>query len=109
MAQIFTQEAGPGYNFRYENLFIMLNKLACYFLWFAIILVSIMMVYYGIMFLMSWGSPQGMQNARKALTWGIVGGLVIFGVFVIILSFASLIGVEYDVNKLISACSTIAP
>jgi hypothetical protein len=60
-------------------------------------MVAIMTVFYGIMFLKSRGSPQGMTQTKKALTWGIVGTLVIFGVFTIILSIAALVGAPYDI------------
>lgn len=101
LAQIFSQtglSGAQGYDFRYQNLFNIVNKLACWFIRFGIILIGIMIVYYGIMFLMSRGSPQGVQNAKKALLWGMVGGLVIFGVFMIIYSFAAIIGTEYTLT-----------
>src|SRR3989344_5532678 len=86
-----------GENIDATRIVGMLRGLACWGIRFAIITVAIMMVFYGILFLKSRGSPQGMTNAKKALTWGLVGGLVIFGVFTIILSVVSFIGVDFPV------------
>jgi len=51
----------------------LLRGLACRLIQFAIVAISVMMIVYGIMFLKSRGSPQGMVTARKALLWGLLG------------------------------------
>lgn len=84
-----------GTNLSIQGLADLLKGLACYFIRFAIIATTTMMVVYGIMFLQSRGNPQGMTSAKKALIWGIVGAVVIFAVFTIILSVAALFGVSY--------------
>ena len=86
-----------GQQFNIRQLFDILNKLTCYFIQFAVITFGGMLIIYGLMFFKSRGSPQGMTEAKKALTWGLVGGLVIFSVFTIILSVASLFGVDFPV------------
>lgn len=99
----FTNYLGnsPGQQFNVQQLFNLLNRLTCYFIQFAVIIFGGMLVIYGLMFFKSRGSPQGMAEARKALTWGLVGGLIIFSVFTIILSVASFIGVDFPViNKI---------
>ena len=84
----------PGQQLGIEWLFNLLNNFVCYFYQFAIIVLATMLVIYGIMFLKSRGNPQGMTDARKALAWGLVGGLVIFAVFTIIMSVASFLGTD---------------
>ena|SRR3990167_6494756 len=87
----------PGKELTVQWAVDLLKGWACYFIRFAIISFTGMMVVYGILFLKSRGNPQGMMSSRKALSWGIVGGIVIFAVFTIILSVASLIGVDYPI------------
>src|SRR5882724_10244700 len=87
----------PGGVFTVTNLLNLVRRLTCYFIQFGIISVVVAMVIYGIMILASRGNSQGFSNGRKALTWGLVGGLLIFSVFTIILSVASLLGVNYPI------------
>ena len=84
----FTQFLGgaPGEILGIDWLFKFLSQLTCYFYRFAIITFGVMLIIYGLMFLRSRGSPQGMTEARKALTWGLVGGLIIFLAFSIVVS-----------------------
>lgn len=90
----FTSNLGnfPGGVFTVTTLVNIVRQLACYFIRFGIISVVAAFIFYGIMFLKSRGSPQEFGGAKKALTWGIVGGLVIFGVFTIILTVSNLVG-----------------
>ncbi len=94
----------PGKVYDIAWFFTLLNTLACRFIQFAIIVFGIMLIVYGLMFFKGRGSPQGMTDSKKALTWGLVGGLVIFSVFTIILSVAKIIGSDYVVIDRIS-CS----
>lgn len=87
----------PGGVFSITTLVNIVRRLACYSVQFGIISVVAAFMIYGIMFLKSRGSAQEFSGARKALTWGIVGGLVIFGVFTIILTVADFIGVSYPI------------
>ena len=79
----------PGGEYDVAWLFRLLSRLTCYFIQFAIITFGVMLVVYGLMFFKSRGTPQGMTEAKKALTSGLVGGFVVFAVFTIILSLAS--------------------
>jgi hypothetical protein len=92
----------PGGEFDITWFFTLINNLACRFIQFAIIVFVIMLIVYGLMFFKGRGTPQGMTDSKKALTWGLVGGLVIFSVFTIILSVASFVGVDYPVISRIS-------
>ncbi|OGM98379.1 MAG: hypothetical protein A2817_03230 [Candidatus Yanofskybacteria bacterium RIFCSPHIGHO2_01_FULL_39_8b] len=112
-AGIITDNLGgaPGAVFKFENLLGILRGVSCWFLRFGIIAVGVMMVVYGILFLVSRGNPTGMTNAKKALSWGIVGGLVIFGVFTIILTVPELLKIvgsttddPYPIMKILNNC-----
>ncbi len=48
------------------------------------------MIVYGISFLLSRGNATSLSDAKKALWAGIMGGVVILGVFTIILSVTSI-------------------
>ena len=91
-----------GSEFNVQALFRLLNGLACWFIRAGIILIGVMMIVYGLLFLKSRGSPQGMNYAKQALAWGVVGGAVIFGVFTIILTLAYLLDVDYPITTLIT-------
>ena len=82
----------PGINLDLDGLFNIINGLVCWIADLALILVVLAVVYYGIMFLISRGDPGKVGDARKALTWGIVGILVILGTYTIIMS------VEYAIT-----------
>jgi len=103
-AGIITDNLGgaPGNAFTAEKLFRLLNGITCWFIRFAVIIIGVMVIIYGLLFFKSRGSPQGMAEAKKAFTWGLVGILVIMAVFTIILSVAALIGVNYPINQFIS-------
>ncbi|OGM96329.1 MAG: hypothetical protein A3B86_04280 [Candidatus Yanofskybacteria bacterium RIFCSPHIGHO2_02_FULL_38_22b] len=92
----------PGQELGIQWLFKLLSQLTCYFYQLAIIIFGVMLVIYGLMFFKSRGSPQGMTEARKALTWGLVGGFVIFAVFTIIMSVASFIGADFALLRIIT-------
>lgn len=111
-ASIFSENLGGvrGQIFTVESFFRILNGLACWFLQFGIIALGVMLVFYGILYIKSRGSSTGMTDARRALTWGIVGGLVIMGVFTIILTVSELVGygavgyTEYPILRIFADC-----
>ena len=82
----------PGAEFTMDIFINLIGGLACNFIRFAIIAATIAVVVYGIMFLKSRGNPQEYGGAKKALIWGLVGVLVIFGVSTIILSVSNFVG-----------------
>lgn len=63
-----------------------LSGLACYFVRFALILVGIAVILAGIIFILARGNPTAFADAKKNLLYVIIGGLVIYGVYTIILS-----------------------
>lgn len=92
------------------NLLNILRGLSCWFIRFGIIAVGVMTIVYGLMFLLSRGNSTAMLDAKKALTWGIVGGLVIMGVFTIILTIPALLStlsgqaVDYPIASILNNC-----
>ncbi len=100
----------PGQAFTIQNFFNLLIGLSCRFIKFGIIALGVMLIVYGLMFLMSRGDSTGFTNAKKAFGWGIVGGLVIMGVFTIILSVTAILGaltgkeVTYPITEMFNNC-----
>lgn len=111
-AGIFTESLGgaPGSALDVNNVLAIFRGLSCWFIRFGIIATGVMMIVYGILFLISKGNPTSFSNARKALGWGIVGGLVIFGVFTIVLTIPELLEVgsdeeiDYPIDKILKSC-----
>ena len=84
----------PFESFTLWKIPVILSGLACYFASFALILLAGWLVYSGIKFLLSRGEPTAYSEAKKHFLWTLVGGLVIYGVYTIILSFAAFFGVD---------------
>lgn len=112
LAQITTNlDNAPGIVFNVQNFFNLLTGLSCWFLRLGIIALGVMMIVYGLMFLKSRGSPTEFANAKKAFGWGIVGGLVIMGVFTIVLTIPELLKlgtsapIDYPLLKILNNCS----
>jgi len=99
-----------GQELTVQSVFNIFRGLSCWFIRFAIIVLGIMMLVYGLLFFKSRGNSTEFTNARKALTWGIVGGLVIMGVFTIILTIPALLGsltgqaVDYPILLIFANC-----
>lgn len=87
----------PGNTFTSTNMVRLITNLTCYFIRFGVLASIIAVFIYGIMFLKSRGNPQEFGGAKKAFAWGLVGVLVIFSVFTIILTLAAIIGVDYPI------------
>jgi len=68
------------------------------------------MIVYGLLFLKSRGNSSELSNAKKAFGWGVVGGLVIMGVFTIILTIPELLklgtseSIDYPILKILNNC-----
>ena len=90
-----------GINLTLEGIVNIVQGLTCWIANVALILVVIFVVYYGIMFLMSRGDSTKVTEARKALTWGVVGIVVILATYTIIASVANFIGGQGAVNSIL--------
>jgi len=84
----------PGINLSIDGLMNIIKGLACWIVNAALILIVVAVVFYGIQFLISRGDPGKVGDARKALTWGVVGIIVILGAYTIIATVGYYIGVD---------------
>lgn len=102
---IFTEylDRLPGYQTDINWLFGILRSTACYLFQFAVIALGVMIIVYGILMLKGAGNSQTVSKVKTALTWGVVGGLVIFGVITIILTVSTFLGVTE--NPILNALS----
>jgi len=73
---------------------LILSKLSCYAVRLAMILFAIWIIYSGIKFILSRGNPEAYGQAKKNLIYALAGGLIVYGVYTIILTIAGLIGVS---------------
>ncbi|OGM97187.1 MAG: hypothetical protein A2817_01520 [Candidatus Yanofskybacteria bacterium RIFCSPHIGHO2_01_FULL_39_8b] len=71
-----------------------LAGLSCYAVQLALILFGIWIVYSGISFLLSRGNPLAYGQAKKTFSYSLIGGLVIYGVYTIILSVSAFLGIN---------------
>lgn len=117
MKQIFLAQItnnlrdAPGIELGIQNLFNLLSQLSCWFLRFGIVALGVMMIVYGLLFIKSRGNSSELSGAKKAFGWGIVGGLVIMGVFTIILTIPELLKfgtsepIDYPILRILNNCS----
>ena len=72
---------------------LILSRLSCYVFQFAAILFVVWIIYAGVKFLSVRGNPTALSEAKKTFFYSLLGGLVIYGVYTIILTVAALFGV----------------
>lgn len=84
-----------GINLTIQGVFGMVTGLVCWFTRFALILVVVYIVIYGIKFMMAQGNETKYGEAKKSFTWGLVGVLVIMGTYTIIATVANALGADY--------------
>ena len=84
-----------GIELTIQSVFGIITGLACYFTRFALVLMVVMIVFYGIKFMMSQGNQTKFDEAKKAFTWALVGVLVILGTYTIIATIANGLGADY--------------
>lgn len=65
-------------------------------------IVVLMIVYTGYLFLAAQGNPNKLEEAKRALLWTVIGGLIVLG------SYALALGIQATVNSL-TASSSSAP
>ena len=78
-----------GVNLTIQSVFGIITGLACWFTRFALILMVVYIVFYGIKFMMAQGNETKFGEAKKSFTWGLVGVLVILGTYTIIATVAN--------------------
>ena len=85
-----------GIDLTIQSVFGMITGLACWFTRFALILIVIYIVIFGIKFMMAQGNQTKYEEAKKSFTWGLVGVLVILGTYTIIATIANALGADYS-------------
>ena len=85
-----------GVDLTIQSVFGIITGLACWFTRFALILIVVYIVIYGIKFMMAQGNETKFGEAKKSLTWGLVGVLVILGTYTIIATIANALGADYS-------------
>ena len=81
-----------GIDLTIQSVFGIITGLTCWFTRFALILVVVYIIIYGLKFMRAQGNPTKYEEAKKSFTWGLVGVLVILGTYTIILTVADFIG-----------------
>lgn len=81
-----------GIDLTIQGVFGIITGLVCWFTRFALVLMVVMIVFYGIKFMTSQGNPTKFEEAKKAFTWALVGVLVILGTYTIIFTVADFLG-----------------
>lgn len=79
-------------NFTLWQVPLILSRLSCYVFRLAAILFVIWTIYAGIKFILARGNPTAFSEAKKTFFYSLLGGLIIYGVYTIILSIAALLG-----------------
>lgn len=85
-----------GVDLTIQSVFGIITGLVCWFSRFALILIVIYIIIYGIKFMMAQGNETKYGEAKKAFTWGLVGVIVILGTYTIIATVANALGADYS-------------
>lgn len=89
-----------GINLTIQGVFGIITGLTCWFTRFALILIVVYIVIYGIKFMIAQGNEEKFGEAKKSFTWGLVGVLVILGTYTIIATVANFLGGSYSLIPL---------
>ncbi len=84
-----------GVDLTIQSVFGIITGLVCWFTRFALILIVVYIVIFGIKFMMAQGNQTKYEEAKKSFTWGLVGVLVILGTYTIIATVANALGADY--------------
>ena len=90
-----SDEYSGGIDLTIQSVFGIITGLICWFSRFALVLIVIYIVIFGLKFMMAQGEPTKLTDAKKSLTWGLVGVLVILGTYTIIATVANSLGADY--------------
>ena len=89
---------GSGYqgiDLTIQSVFGIITGLACWFTDFALVLIVVYVVIYGVKFMMAQGDPTKYGKAKVSLKWGLLGILIILGTYTIIFTVADFLGGDY--------------
>ena len=85
-----------GIDLTIQGVFDIVTGLACWFTRFALILIVVYIIIFGIKFMTAQGNATKYEEAKKSFTWGLVGVLVILGTYTIIATVANALGADYS-------------
>ncbi len=74
----------PGINLSIQSIYLILQGLVCWASRIILIIIVFMLIWYGLMFLMSRDSPDKFKKAKQSLGYGIIGIIVVLGSYTII-------------------------
>jgi outer membrane protein assembly factor BamB len=86
--------------FEHLSIDLMINvitRLVCYVGASAILLMVIMVIFYGTQFLSAGGNPSVVTQSRKSIIWWLVGALVIIGAYIILATIANFLGADMTI------------
>lgn len=100
---VFAQAPAPappdqflGVNFTIQDVAAILTGFACWLIGIVLVIMVIFLVWAGIRFFLSRGNEVALGNAKKNMTWTLVGILVILATNVIIATVANALGADYS-------------
>lgn len=85
-----------GVDLTIQSVFGIITGLVCWFTRFALVLIVVYIIIFGIKFMTAQGNTTKYEEAKKSFTWGLVGVLVILGTYTIIATVANALGANYS-------------
>ncbi len=93
---VATDTGYQGVDLTIQSVFGIITGLVCWFSRFALVLIVVYIIIYGVKFMMAQGNQTKYEEAKKSFTWGLVGVLVILGTYTIIATVANALGADYS-------------
>ncbi len=94
----------PGVDFTIDKVLKILLGISCWLSRTAIVVIVGALVVYAFLFFKSQGNPNTLKEAKTAMKWGLIGMVVIFGVYTIIKSVADAVGASISPSWLPLSC-----
>lgn len=82
----------PGVDFTIQQVRNIIVGIACWATQISFFIIVIFILFYGFLFFRSQGNPAKVEEAKKALGWGIIGIIVILGAYTIIATVTNALG-----------------
>jgi hypothetical protein len=86
----------PGVDFTVQDLVRIISRIACYLINTVLAIMIIVLIIAGVKFFLARGNPTDVADAKKNLTWVLVGIAVIIGTNIIIATVAGWLGATYS-------------
>ncbi|HZZ99181.1 MAG TPA: pilin [Candidatus Paceibacterota bacterium] len=97
----------PGIDLTIQGVFNILYGLTCWATSFIMVFIILILIWYGIQFMTTRGDVSKFAQARKNLTWAVIGIIVILGAQTIIATVANAINPngQYQYFALFTTCN----